>query len=53
MRDKGVEPENYNYGRATILDVTAIISINGRRSRTNMIYDIYLRISYSNILRLS
>jgi hypothetical protein len=28
----GVLPSDYNYGRVTILDVTAIVSFNGRRS---------------------
>jgi hypothetical protein len=32
MRVMGVDPVDYNYGRALVMDATAIISINGRRS---------------------
>ena len=35
IRSMGVEPSDYSYGHAQILDASAIVSINGRRSETN------------------
>lgn len=31
ISDLGVDPSDYTYGRTTVMDATAIISINGRR----------------------
>ena len=51
MRVMGVDPVDYNYGCALVIDVTAIVSINGRRSSWCALFHIirvilgYLRIS--------